>query len=169
MLCVAPKGLSQETDREFLANFVEKDLLKNHTHWFVREAHQQASNVHQLNEDGVKVVQEIQSVETVMSNYEPFLIMLGLDTLRNVYGVHFLNKMVTQFIAWSKKMKSAIIAIHSESREWNLGTTAPSSHWKIDMIGNSLTIQGIIPQTGVFVLSPDLLKGSINYRLIPIV
>ena len=165
--CVVPEGLCQ--DRTILENFVENDLLECHARWFVPEVQQQSSNERLLNDDGVKAVHEIQSVETSMSNCVPCLIMLGLDTLENIYSVHLMNKIVARSIALTRKMKNVTVAIYKENQEWNLGTAAPSAHWKLDVIGKSLTLQGIFPQTGVFVLNPDLSKGHMNYRLIPIV
>jgi len=99
----------------------------------------------------------------------PFLINLGLDTLENKYGIPALNEFIAITVSKARLEGDVIVGWLKENQEFRGGTTAATSHWKLDLINRALVLEGIIPATEYYAISPILSKGYIDYKLTPII
>ena len=61
-----------------------------------------------------------------------------------------------------------IVGWLKENQEYRGGTTAATSHWKIDLINRALVLEGIIPATEYFAIESVLYKGYVDYKLTPV-
>ncbi|UCG89609.1 MAG: hypothetical protein JSU57_03810 [Candidatus Heimdallarchaeota archaeon] len=100
---------------------------------------------------------------------EPFLINLGLDALENKYGIPALNEFIAITVSKARLEGDVIVGWLKENQEFRGGTTAATSHWKLDLINRALVLEGIIPATEYYAISPILSKGYIDYRLTPVI
>ncbi len=99
---------------------------------------------------------------------EPFLINLGLDALENKYGIPALNELIAITVSKARLEGDIIVGWLKENQEFRGGTTAATSHWKIDLIDRALVLEGIIPATEFFVIESILSKGYIDFTLTPV-
>jgi KaiC/GvpD/RAD55 family RecA-like ATPase len=99
----------------------------------------------------------------------PFLINLGLDALENKYGIPALNEFIAITVSKARLEGDIIVGWLKENQKFRGGTTAATSHWKLDLINRALVLEGIIPATEYYAISPILSKGYIDYKLTPVV
>lgn len=99
----------------------------------------------------------------------PFLINLGLDTLENKYGIPALNEFIAITVSKARLEGDVIVGWLKENQEFRGGTTAATSHWKLDLINRALVLEGVIPATEYYAISPILSKGYIDYKLTPVI
>ena len=99
----------------------------------------------------------------------PFLINLGLDALENKYGIPALNEFIAITVSKARLEGDIIVGWLKENQEFRGGTTAATSHWKLDLINRALVLEGIIPATEYYAITPILSKGYIDYKLTPVI
>jgi hypothetical protein len=110
------------------------------------------------------------SKQTLQKKIEgPFLVNLGLDALENKYGIPALNEFIAITVSKARLEGDVIVGWLKENQEFRGGTTAATSHWKLDLINRALVLEGIIPATEYFAISPILSKGYIDYKLTPVI
>jgi hypothetical protein len=97
-----------------------------------------------------------------------FLINLGLDALENKYGIPALNELIAITVSKARVEGDVIVGWLKEKQEFRGGTTAANSNWKIDLIDRALVLEGIIPATEYYAISPILYKGYIDFTLTPV-
>jgi KaiC/GvpD/RAD55 family RecA-like ATPase len=98
----------------------------------------------------------------------PFLIELGLDVLENKYGIPALNEFIAIIVSKARLEGDIVVGFLKENQEFRGGTTAATSHWKIDLIDRALVLEGIIPATEYYAIESVLFKGYVDYTLTPI-
>ena len=99
----------------------------------------------------------------------PFLINLGLDALENKYGIPALNEFIAITVSKARLEGDIIVGWLKENQKFQGGTTAATSHWKLDLINRALVLEGIIPATEYYAITPILSKGYIDYKLTPVI
>ena len=97
-----------------------------------------------------------------------FLINLGLDALENKYGIPALNELIAITVSKARVEGDIIVGWLKEKQEFRGGTTAANTNWKIDLIDRALVLEGIIPATEYYAISPILYKGYIDFTLTPV-
>ncbi|MFX0185525.1 MAG: hypothetical protein ACFE95_20770, partial [Candidatus Hodarchaeota archaeon] len=98
----------------------------------------------------------------------PFLIDLGLDVLENKYGIPALNEFIAISVSKARLEGDIVVGFLKENQKFRGGTTAATSHWKIDLIDRALVLEGIIPATEYYAIESVLFKGYVDYTLTPI-
>jgi KaiC/GvpD/RAD55 family RecA-like ATPase len=99
----------------------------------------------------------------------PFLMDLGLDLLENKYGIPALNEFIAITVSRARLEGDIVVGFLKENQEFQGGTTAATSHWKIDLIDRALVLEGIIPATEYYAVDPVLVKGYVDFTLTPII
>lgn len=102
------------------------------------------------------------------NNKAPFLIDLGLDVLENKYGIPALNEFIAITVSKARLEGDIVVGFLKENQKFRGGTTAATSHWKIDLIDRALVLEGIIPATEYYAIESVLFKGYVDYTLTPI-
>ncbi len=101
-------------------------------------------------------------------NGETILINIGLDVLENMYGIPALNEFIAILVSKARLEGDVVVSWLKENQEYRGGTTAATSHWKIDLINRALVLEGLIPATEFFAVESVLVKGYIDYTITPV-
>ncbi len=101
-------------------------------------------------------------------NEQTILINIGLDVLENMYGIPALNEFIAILVSKARLEGDVVVSWLKENQEYRGGTTAATSHWKIDLINRALVLEGLIPATEFFAIESVLVKGYIDYTITPV-
>lgn len=169
MISVFREGVTFDSKKPYLDVFTGGNWIEQ-TANFERYVPEKTSNRFELPE---KIDQLLDLIETSSQSLSknkgfPLLINLGLDVLENKYGIPALNEFIAILVSKAILEGDIIVGWLKEKQEFRGGTTAATSHWKINLINRALVLEGIIPATEYYAIEPVLLKGYIDFKLIPV-
>lgn len=101
-------------------------------------------------------------------NERTILINIGLDVLENKYGIPALNEFIPVLVSKARLEGDVVVGWLKENQEYRGGTTAATTHWKINLINRALVLEGIIPATEYFAIESVLVKGFFDYNITPV-
>ncbi|WP_455463892.1 RAD55 family ATPase [Candidatus Hodarchaeum mangrovi] len=170
LISIFREGVTFDSKKSFYDVFTGTENWIEHTFNFERYIPKSTPNRNELPDNLDQLLEKIQQIKQTMRKKigTPFLINLGLDVLENKYGIRDLNRLIAILVSQAKLEGDVIVGWLKENQEYQGGTTAASTHWKIDLINRALVLEGIIPATEYFAIEPVLYKGYIDYNLIPI-
>ncbi len=164
------EGKSFDSNQPYLDVFTGSKKWIEQTVNIERYVPENTSNRFELPE---KIDQLLEILETSKKTFRkkiggPFLMNLGLDALENKYGIPALNEFIAITVSKARLQGDVIVGWLKENQEFRGGTTAATSHWKLDLINRALVLEGIIPATEYYVISPILSKGYVDFKLTPV-
>lgn len=169
-ITVFREGMSFDSNQPYLDVFTGSKKWIEQTVNIERFVPENTSNRFELPE---KIDQLLEILETSKQTLrkkigEPFLMNLGLDALENKYGIPALNEFIAITVSKARMQGDVIVGWLKENQEFRGGTTAATSHWKLDLINRALVLEGIIPATEYYAISPILSKGYVDFKLTPV-
>ena len=85
-----------------------------------------------------------------------------------MFGIPALNEFIAILVSKARLEGDVVVGWLKENQEYRGGTTAATSHWKIDLINRALVLEGIIPATEYFAIESVLVKGYVDYTITPV-
>ena len=169
-ITVFREGMSFDSNQPYLDVFTGSKKWIEQTVNIERYVPENTSNRFELPE---KIDQLLEILETSKQTLRkkiggPFLMNLGLDALENKYGIPALNEFIAITVSKARLQGDVIVGWFKENQEFRGGTTAATSHWKLDLINRALVLEGIIPATEYYAISPILSKGYVDFKLTPV-
>ncbi len=169
-ITVFREGVSFDSNQPYLDVFTgSKDWIKQTVN-IERYVPENTSNRFALPENIDQLLDILETAKRTLrkNTEETFLINLGLDALENKYGIPALNELIAITVSKARLEGDVIVGWLKENQEFRGGTTAATSHWKIDLIDRALVLEGIIPATEFFVIESILTKGYVDFKLTPV-
>ncbi|MFX0124605.1 MAG: ATPase domain-containing protein [Candidatus Hodarchaeota archaeon] len=165
------EGVSFDSNQPYLDVFTGSKNWIEQTVNIERHVPENTTNRFELPE---KIDQLLEILDTSKQTLQkkiggPFLVNLGLDALENKYGIPALNEFIAITVSKARLEGDVIVGWLKENQEFRGGTTAATSHWKLDLINRALVLEGVIPATEYYAISPILSKGYIDYKLTPVI
>ncbi len=165
------EGVTIDSKRQFLDVFTGSEKWIEQTINFERYVPEDTTNRYELPETVEELINLIESSRSKLRSKfgGPFLISLGLDVIENKYGIPSLNKLIAIIVSKARIEGDIVVGWLKEQQNFRGGTTAANSHWKIDLIDRALVLEGVIPATEYYAIESILVKGYIDYLLIPVI
>ena len=165
------EGVSFDSNQPYLDIFTGNKKWIEQTVSIERHIPENTSNRYELPDEIDNLLEILEtSKQTLRKKIKgPFLVNLGLDALENKYGIPALNEFIAITVSKARLEGDIIVGWLKENQEFRGGTTAATSHWKLDLINRALVLEGIIPATEYYAISPILSKGYIDYKLTPVI
>lgn len=170
MISIFREGVTFDSKQSFLDVFTgSKEWIKQ-TANFERYIPKKASNRFELPDTVEKLLDLIETSKLALLKLSepPLLISLGIDVLENKYGIPALNELIAILVSKARLEGNIVVGWLKEKQEFQGGTAAATSHWKIHLIDRALVLEGIIPATEYYAIEPVLFKGYIDYTLTPV-
>jgi KaiC/GvpD/RAD55 family RecA-like ATPase len=170
MISIFREGVTFESKKPYIDVFTGDKRWIEQTANFERYVPEKTSNRFELPENIDKLLELIKTSRQKLAKKAgvPLLINIGLDVLENKYGIPALNELIAILVSKAILEGDIIVGWLKEKQEFRGGTTAATSHWKINLINRALVLEGIIPATEYYAIEPVLLKGYIDFKLTPI-
>lgn len=170
VITIFREGLSFDSNQPYLDVFTGSKNWVEQTVNFERYISKSTTNRFELPENVDELLDILETSKNTLRKKigEPFLINFGLDALENKYGIPALNELIAITVSKARLEGDIIVGWLKENQEFHGGTTAATSHWKIDLIDRALVLEGIIPATEFFVIESILSKGYIDFSLTPV-
>ncbi|MCP8315189.1 MAG: hypothetical protein H3Z53_12600 [archaeon] len=171
VIMVPNEGFSLDEVKPILEALTRKGALDEQLLLLIRGNRVNPTYEENLDGDVVKAFQRIGASQEDMrkKHGSPVLVLLGLDTLEHKYGFEAMCNVMGGLVAQCIRDKNVIVAFANENlKSLEMIQYMATTHWKLALRDRTLLINGIIPQTGFYVMCPDLSKGYIKIDLVPI-
>jgi len=172
VVIIPSEGFSIDKERKILEAFTDEKAVEKQIVCFSRSSIEKKAGRPILKEDPKAALEELLSVIDDLKRKlnGPMLLLIGIDTLEHIFEFEALNNFMGELVSRCSEGEDVILAYGSENLNsirsvGNMTTT----HWKLNFIHKTLLISGIIPQTGLYAMVPDLSKGFVKIDFIPIV
>ena len=165
------EGVTIDSKKQYLDVFTGSEKWIDQTVNFERYASEKTNNRVELPDTIEELIDILESSkDKLRSKFEGvFLISLGLDVLENKYGIPSLNKFIAIIVSKARVEGNVVVGWLKEQQDFRGGTTAATTHWKIDLINRALVLEGVIPATEYYAIESVLVKGYIDYLLTPVI
>ncbi|MHA1976886.1 MAG: gas vesicle protein GvpD P-loop domain-containing protein [Candidatus Hodarchaeales archaeon] len=170
VLSILREGITFDAKKPYFDVFTGSKNWVNQTVNFERFVPGKESHRITLPETIEELLNQIEDIKSSFrkKNGQTILINIGLDVLENMYGIPALNEFIAILVSKARLEGDVIVGWLKENQEYRGGTTAATSHWKIDLINRALVLEGIIPATEYFAIESVLVKGYIDYTITPV-
>ncbi len=166
-----PEGWSPDRFTQGLGHFVDAKRVEKQVVFFGRHVLSQHENVRNIDDDPWKTLQEIRYEATQLEKEfnTQATEFFSLNTLENKYGIAGVKGMMAEITAALPETNRTTVTILSKQQSLKSGAIAHSVHLKVQELSGVLSIHGVIPRTNFLAVRPMLMKGFLDYELIPIV
>jgi KaiC/GvpD/RAD55 family RecA-like ATPase len=170
MISVFREGVTFDSKQPFLDVFTGSKKWIKQTANFERYIPEKTSNRFELPSTIEELLDLIETSKQALTKISepPLLISLGIDVLENKYGIPALNELIAILVSKARLNGDIVVGWLKEKQEFQGGTAAATSHWKLHLIDRALVLEGIIPATEYYAIEPVLFKGYIDYKLTPV-
>ncbi len=170
IISILREGITFDTKKPYYDVFTGNKNWVNQARYFERFVPGEESHRITL----PKTIEELlKLIENIKENFrkennQTILINIGLDVLENMYGIPALNEFIAILVSKARLEGDVVVGWLKENQEYRGGTTAATSHWKIDLINRALVLEGIIPATEYYAIESVLVRGYIDYTITPV-
>lgn len=162
--------------QDFVLNFVDRKEVAE-TFWVMEEVPDYITKVQRVpkispvrGQSFEEDLNLIESHQVELARRGPLTSIFSFDGLEYRYGTEAVEAVISRYFSRKRWQQGVDVwVVRSTQRELlNTFTPMANTHWMIELINGTLTLRGIIPDTGIYVVQPHLTRGYPEIELVPI-